>query len=350
MAASALHEGGGLRVVLRGSSEASMRDGWYVRLARFGSSGVWRSLARLAALMLCCALAPVVGAQPGARTVTLRLDAESSCVAIGELRDRIAAPTWHVVEGSASGAELALAASVLREPGGLLVRLQVQWLNGRDAERTVAAQSCEASLDALALLVQMTLDAAERAPQESPRDVEEREPWHRVTGWLVGASFSLGTGAAPELQPGLGVLAGLGLRGVGPIHPWLQLELAHAWSNGHVLSAGRADFALDGGQLLLCPIAWSHALFAAHGCGVMELARLRARGYDTFEPRLQTRVWASAGAGLLLRVPVWKLDLQVGGALLHPLSRDQFSFAPDVFFAVPAWRWQLKVGVGVRFL
>jgi hypothetical protein len=47
---------------------------------------------------------------------------------------------------------------------------------------------------------------------------------------------------------------------------------------------------------------------------------------------------------------VWKLDLQVGGALLHPLSRDQFSFVPDVFFAVPAWRWQLKVGVGVRFM
>jgi hypothetical protein len=71
---------------------------------------------------------------------------------------------------------------------------------------------------------------------------------------------------------------------------------------------------------------------------------------DTFEPRSQTRVWASAGAGLLVRVPVWKLDLQVGCVLLHPLSRDQFSFAPDVFFAVPAWRWQLKFGVGVRFL
>jgi hypothetical protein len=327
-----------------------MRDSWYVRLARFGSSGVWRTLVRLAALMLCCVLGPRVSAQPAERTVALRLDADRDCVAIGELRSRIAAPTWHVVEVSAPGAELVLSASVLRQPDGLLVRLQVRWPDGRDAERSVAAQSCEASLDALALLVQMTLDAAERAPEQAARDVDEYEPWHRVSSIAAGASFGLGTGAAPELQPGLGVFVALGLRGVGVIRPWLQIELAHAWSNGHALSAGRADFALDGGQVLLCPIAWSHALFAAHGCGAFELSRLRARGYDTFEPRSQTRVWASAGAGLLVRVPVWKLDLQVGGALLHPLSRDQFSFAPDVFFAVPAWRWQLKVGVGVRFM
>ena len=323
-----------------------MRDGWYVRLARFGSSSVWRSLTRLAALMLCCVLALRVSAQAGARTVTLRLDADSDCVAMEQLRSRIANSTWQVVELSESGAALALTASVLREREGLLVRLQVQWPDGRDAERSVAAQSCEASLDALALLVQMTLDAAEPVA----RDVEEEKPWQRVSSVSAGASLSIGTGAAPELQPALGVFGGLGLRGVGVLRPWLQIELAHAWSNGHALSAGRADFALDGGQLLVCPLAWSHALFAAYGCGAFELARLRARGYDTFEPRSQTRIWTSVGAGLLVRMPVWKLDLQVGGLLLHPLTRDQFSFAPDVFFAVPAWRWQLKVGVGVRFL
>jgi hypothetical protein len=327
-----------------------MRDGWYVRLARFGSSSVWRSLTRLAALTLCCLFPPTVSAQPDARKVTLRLDADSDCVASAALRSRIAAPTWHVLESSAERAELALTASVLRQSDGLLVRLQVQWPDGRDAERSVAAQSCEASLDALALLVQMTLDAAQRAPEQAAREVEDYQPWQRVSGVVVGAGFGVGTGTAPELQPGLGVFAGLGLRGVGVMRPWLQLELAHAWSNGHAQSAGRADFALDGGQALLCPVAWSHALFAAHGCGAFELARLHARGYDTFEPRTQKRVWASAGAGLLVRVPMWKLDLQVGGLLLHPLSRDQFSFAPDVFFAVPAWRWQLKVGVGVRFL
>jgi len=330
--------------VLRGSDRKWV--GWYVRSARFRSSGVYR-LAQVGALLVCCALAPRVCAQRPERIATLRLDADATCVSLEGLRARIVAPAWHLADASEAGAQLALGASVLRESeGGLLVRLEVQRPGQRKAQRALAAQSCEASLDALALLVQMTLDAA-----DVPARARAREPrWHRLDTVLVGASFGLASGAAPTLQPGLGVFAALGLLGRGFARPWLQLEWAHAWSNGHASEAGQADFALDGGQALLCPIAWGHARFAAHGCGAFELARLRARGYDTFEPRAHSRVWASVGAGLLVRVGLWKLDWQLSGALVHPLSRDQFSFAPDVFFSVPSWRWQLKFGVGVRFL
>jgi hypothetical protein len=422
---------------------------------------------RLGVLIMCCALTLPAAADPAVpRAVALRLEADPQCVSVEQLRRRVAAPTWRWSDDAEAGAQLALAASVLRQPdGGLSVELQVRWPDGRSAERSVAAGSCEASLHALALLVQMTLDAAQRPREQAPAGTRPRpsvatppkastprssqahsgdrpgvvltsvgastpsvapvnsearpgvvptsvgdstpsvapvnsearrriaptsvvptnveptsrvpatgaeldetvtqgvaaaavggepnadgtERWSSVSDVAAGASLGLGAGAAPGLQPGVGVFAALGLRGIGMLRPWLQLELAHAWSNAS-LPAGRADFALDGGQLLLCPIAWSSAYLAAHGCGAFELAQLRARGYDTYAPRSQARAWASAGAGLLVRAPVWKLELQLGALLLHPLWRDQFSFAPDVFYAVPAWRWQLKLGLGVRFL
>jgi hypothetical protein len=195
-------------------------------------------------------------------------------------------------------------------------------------------------------------DSSDRTqPLASAADSEETQTWQSVTQVVLGANLGLATGAAPALQPALGVFVAVGLHGLSALQPWFQLEFAHAWLSGVSVAAGRADFVLDGGQALLCPIAWRRALFAAHGCGVVELARLQARGYDSYAPRTQSRAWASLGAGLLLRVlPVSRLELQLAAALLHPLWRDQFSFAPDVFYSVPSWRWQLKVGVAVHFL
>lgn len=295
--------------------------------------------------MVCCLIPSPVSAQ---RVATLRLDGGAACVSVDRWRDRISAPGWQLVEGSQDGAQLALAASVSPEQDeSLMVRLRVRWPDQREAERSVAAHSCEAALDALALFTQMTLDAAAHEPVQQ---AAAHEPWYALTAGWAGVSVAVSSGAAPDAQPGLGLFAGLDMRGAGLFQPRLQLELAHAWSNGHAEPAGQADFALDVGQLALCPITWRHPLLGAHGCGVIELGRLRARGYDTFEPRAYTRSWMSAGLGLLLSVPLWKLELQVAGALLHPLTRDQFAFAPEVFFSVPLWRWQLKVGVGVRFL
>lgn len=417
-----------------------------MRLARLGSSGLCRTRRWSVRAWLLCSLLVVApsadAAPPPTGVVVLRLIADADCVSEQQLRSRVASLRVRIVEASERNAQLALVAHVVPQAsGGLLVTLHVDWPDGRHAERSVAASSCEASLDALALLVQMTLDAvaapavrqasagrpARRAPEPATSPAQDPEAaatpaavparaagakraaasggaakrsdaragnaavgrvgngvarragsdlagrvgsdavggaggegasaggglpgvWQRVSGAVAGASFGVGSGAAPELQAAVGLFAGLGLRGVGLLRPWLQIALSHAWARGISLAAGRADFTLSGGQLLLCPAGWSTAYVAAHGCGAFELASLRARGYDTYAPRAQVVSWASAGVGLLVRASIWKLELQLDGSLLHPLRRDQFSFAPDVFFSVPAWRWQLKVGVGVRFL
>ena len=318
--------------------------------------------------MVCCVLCVWIwlarvarAADASPRAAELVVEADASCIQADVLRGRVASNGWRWV-AQAEPAELSLTASVRAQgatAGELAVALQLHWSDGRTAERTLAAQSCEAALDALALLIQMTLDAENR-PRESSgagsdgnRDDGDGEPesWTEVTQLALGVSAGVGAAAAPKLQPGLGVYAALEISGFGLIQPRLQLELSHAWRSGIAVAGGTADFALTGGQLLVCPVAVRAATLAAHGCGTFELARLSAQGHDIYEPRSQARPWASAGLGVLLHArPVPKLELQLAAALSRPLWRDQFSFAPDVFYAVPAWRWQIKLGLAVCFL
>jgi hypothetical protein len=196
-------------------------------------------------------------------------------------------------------------------------------------------------------MIQMTLEGV----QSAAGDDGPRTHWAAVTQVVVGANVGLGAAPAPELQPALGGYAALELHGVSWMRPRLQLDLSHAWRSGFAAGGGTADFALDGGQLSVCPVGVRALGFAAHGCATFELARLVAHGRESYEPRTQRRAWASAGLGLLLQArPVSRLEVQLGAALARPLWRDQFSFAPDVFYAVPAWRWQIKLGLAVCFL
>lgn len=343
-------------------------DGCYVGSARRCSSVVSR--ARLVALrvVVSCALFSVswfahtstAGADP--RTAELALEPDAGCASVEALRARISAHGWRWVSAPAEQAELRLLASVrAHAEHALQVSLRVRWRDGREAQRALAAQSCEAAVDALVLLIQMTLDAAERAQaqpmlvdeaEEDPDEpAAERASWATVTQVALGANVGLGAGPAPTLQPGVGGYAALDLRGFGWLRPRFLLELSHAWRSGVATGSGTADFALDGGQVSVCPLGLRGLAFAALGCGTFELGRLTARGYDSYEPRTQTRAWASAGLGaLLLGRPMSRVELQLGAALSRPLWRDQFSFAPEVFYAVPAWRWQIKLGLAVLFL
>ncbi|HET8935875.1 MAG TPA: hypothetical protein VFN67_20650 [Polyangiales bacterium] len=327
-------------------------------LARCGSSVVSRSRQRPLRVAVLCALlwlAPLAcragSADVSPRDAELVVDADASCIRADVLRERVTANAWRWVEGSPEQAELRLAATVrpVSDTGsGLEVTLQLHRPDGRTAERTLAAQSCEAALDALALLIQMTLDAESRSPELA---LGERESWSRVSQLALGVSVGVGAAAAPALQPGLAAYAAVDLQGFGLTRPRLQLELSHAWRSGIVATGGKADFALTGGQLLVCPVGVRAATLAAHGCGTLELAWLSAQGRDAYEPRAQAHAWASAGLAVLMQVrPVPKLELQLGAGLARPLWRDQFSFAPNVFYAVPAWRWQIKLGLAVCFL
>jgi hypothetical protein len=318
----------------------------------------------LRALAICVLHGLSLGASSAAaepQRAELVVDADDTCVSAEVLRARAATNAWRWLERPEQQAELSLAASVRAQTdGSLQVALQIRWRDGHIAQRTLAAQSCDAALDALALLVRMTLDAAERSAQPAPAqpvsaDAADADPeravWSEPTQLVLGAQLGLGTGAAPGRQPSLGAYAALELRGVGVLRPRLQVELSHAWHSGVSVMGARADFALDGGQMLACPVGMGGSVFAAHGCAAFELARLQARGHDTYDPRSRVRAWASAGVGLLVHArPVSLLELQLGASLLHPLWRDQFSFAPDVFYSVPDWRWQLKLGLAVRFL
>lgn len=201
------------------------------------------------------------------------------------------------------------------------------------------------------------LPAADGGGVEAPVVAEDADAsdelagdWLAVTHVAVGGRAALGNATAPRLQPGLGLYSALALRGVGWLRPLLQLELSHARSSGVAAEGGRADFTWDGGQLSLCPVGVRWRALAGHGCGALELGRISARGYDTYGPRAQRRPWLALGASLLLTAALWeRIEVQLGFGLLGPIWRDQFAFAPQVFFTVPSLRFQLHLGLGVRF-
>jgi hypothetical protein len=286
-----------------------------------------------------------------------------------------------------------------------VAELAVEWPDGRRSERRLSAGSCEAAVDALALVVVMTLDpeavreGGEREQEmagtstntntstgtststststgtstststgtststststytdtdtDSGSDTDSDTDVGGVLGFAhfaAGAEFRLFSGAAPRVMPGGGLYSRLAFNGFGLWAPALALQLAHVWIDGLAEPGGTADFALDVAELDVCPLGVRLAAFAGHACLASAIGRLSASGSDSYAPRGHDELWASLGGALLLSVQLGAhLELQGGLGLDGPLRRYGFAFAPDVFHRVPKLCLQGHFGAGVRF-
>ncbi len=381
----------------------------------------WTTLSRnlgLGALVVLASIAlpTLVGAQAQATAaepvrVHLTLEAEPHCATQATLREQVRARSQRIAfVDDAVGAPRMRVAIGGAAAGDRVAQLSVEWPDGKRSERQLTAASCASAVEALALLVAMTLDPAAfesepagAAGTESPNasgeagaagavpatdelasptapantdanadaDTAHADAASSNTAAARGASghpptdtpHALGiaqlaagvraqllSGVTPPAMPGLGIYARLAMNGSGWWAPALQLQLAYGWVDDLSEAGGDADFSLASGALDLCPLGLQRPPFWAHACFASTFGRLTASGSHTYAPHTRHELWASLGGRLLLTLGLFRwAELQGGLGLAAPLQRYRFAFSPEVFHRVPSVGLEGHLGAGLRF-
>jgi hypothetical protein len=164
---------------------------------------------------------------------------------------------------------------------------------------------------------------------------------------FAGAFASVRAGTAPGWMPGFGVFAGV----LGPGFPSesaLRLSVARHGRSGFEVEGGSAEFELDTVRLELCPLGLRVGPAALHACIQGELGELEASGSGLPDSRSAARPWRSLGGSGWLGVRPWRvLELSLSGGLEHPLVRDRFEFNPEVFHEVGPVCGWLSLGLAL---
>lgn len=344
---------------------------------------------------------------------SMTVDAEEACATAAALAEQVHERSRRIEfvddAGDVPSLRIAISAAGARDRVAVL---SVQWPDGQRSERRLTARSCDAAVDALGLLIAMTLDPAalvgagpdtrgeDRAgrgragpgaeagaeagpgagagaeagagagtdpapspnPSPSPSPNPNPEP-DTDSNADVGAAHPLGvahvaagisaqlvTGPAPSAMPGFGLYARLALNGTALWAPAIEVQLARTWVDGLSAPGGEADFALETAQLAVCPLGLQLAAFSAFSCMTGEVGRLIARGSRTYAPQTHREPWTSLGAAVLLSLGLGALlEVEAGFGVAGPLRRDRFSFQPDVFHEVAGARLSAHLGAGMRF-
>jgi hypothetical protein len=246
--------------------------------------------------------------------------------------------------------------------------------------------SCEEALDALALVVAVTLDpssALGREPGGEPADSSGGQPTppalenppdrnetrrpevesHREQvapprGTPSGSwrTFHVGVGLGlegiygppPGVLPGGSLFFRVGWDRRSVWSPSVIVSGTHFQRDGYRAAGGTADFALDQLRLELCPLAQGQQEVRLHYCAMGTLGELRAAGVRTYEPVTRRRPWWVLGLSAVLTVrPTRALEFTAGFAVGRPMVRDSFEFVPDTIYTVRGISLNATLGVGV---
>jgi hypothetical protein len=167
----------------------------------------------------------------------------------------------------------------------------------------------------------------------------------------AGAAGSLLWGPAPNVMPGVSIFASVRWNRDSVISPAAQLRASHFWMFGYAAPGGVANFALDSGTLLLCPIWLQEHRLSVQLCATGEAGRLQVRGTDTVNGKTKARPYVAVGASIAGDIEFIRgiaFTAFANGAA--PLMRDSFQFRPAVFYEVPVVVLTAGAGVAVRFL
>jgi len=153
------------------------------------------------------------------------------------------------------------------------------------------------------------------------------------------------------VMPGVSIFGSLRWNRDSVISPTLQIRASHHWMFGYAAAGGVANFALDSGTLLLCPIGLQEHRVSVQLCATGEAGRLQVKGTDTQNGKTKVRPYVAFGASLALDIEFIRgiaFTTFANGAA--PLMRDSFQFRPAVFYEVPVVVLTAGAGVAVRFL
>jgi len=342
--------------------------------------------------------------------VFIELVSPNGCGSSHELARRVAHRSDRVrITSSAEGAVVARAEIRTIGPGAVEATLTMIEPSGKRWSRLVRSATCEEALDAIALVLAVafspelspvpepvpeptpppqrrpieprppkpppderrsppvTAPPEPTPPPEPPPPVEPAPPPRPVVdrpsepkvvppppdsamGW-AGATASLLWGAAPKVMPGVSVFGTLRWNRDSVISPAVQIRASHFWMLGYAAPGGVANFNLDSGTVLLCPVWLQEHRVSVQLCATGEVGRLSARGTETIRGTTRARPYAALGASAAVDIDfgygIAFTSFANGGA---PLVRDSFQFRPAVFYEVPVLVLTAGAGVALRFL
>lgn len=325
-------------------------------------------------------------------TARLQLEAATSCATWSELVTGVARRSSRVRLVTTVATRSLFASLRPAADGSLVVELVVVNEGGRRSQRRLTAPSCAEALEALALVIAVTLDPASVAehpggatapgsagaassPQpaeakaDAPRsnstkngparpdsDEPDAAPQRASGGegrrlsWRVGAALVAASGPAPQLLPGFGLSLLAGWEAAGPWSPAVRISAAHYWLNGLREAGGTADFELDAGSLDLCALRWGEGWLAIRACVNAQAGRMLASGSRTFSPRSKSRPFVVLGGSTLLTASL-PVGLEAGASLGVgcALIDDEYVFANQAFYRVPRLSLGFGLGLGYRF-
>jgi hypothetical protein len=294
-------------------------------------------------------------------------------------------------------------ARVTLEQTGAAVRVRLAWTRGNDGTtvREFRAPNCEEAMDAAALVIAITFDPTaptlppdtsdSQSDQQRNRSAGGTPPGESTSsdpdsnskagsgddsevqalnipatdsGALGGGSRSRSShqigisatalieglsGVAPAPMEGVGLSAGVSW-GDGIFVPEVRLVFVHFLGLTYPADGGDAQFELDGGRLVGCPLRLGHERFALRPCLQSFGGRLQASGQNTIEPEKHSRpLWLVGGSLVGTYRPKSVLLFMGDVSLSGPIARDHFQFAPAQFHQVERLVWSAGFGVGLQF-
>jgi hypothetical protein len=326
-------------------------------------------------------LARVAQAEPPQIRAHIELEPGTSCGDSALLVARVQRRSNRIEAVPPSADVIGFRALVRALPRGLLsATLDVEPPGGKRSRREIVARSCDEAVDALALVIAITLDpeaetASELAepdrtqsqtPEPSaepkrevglapPAPASPKAPAAESGRWRAGltssARFESVSGPAPALLNGFGVQALLDLEhGRSVWSPAIALSGGYQWIGGLREPGGTADFALSTANIALCPLQIRPiSRLAARFCGSGGVGALFASGRDTNRPRSPTRPYAELGGALLLSAFLTeKIELSGLFGAERALILDTFQFSPERFHRVAPLTLRFGLGLGFR--
>lgn len=334
-------------------------------------------------------------AEPAVPAVAARLELEAapSCATWPALVAGVARRSSRIRLVTTTTATPSLFASLRSAADGSLVaELLVVNAGGRRAQRRLLAPSCAEAVDALALVIAITLDpasvtaggedstakrpadeasapelaepakadaarvnAGENQPRRAKRELNDEAAQGVPASpgamdvrlhWRVGAAFVAASGPAPQLMPGLGLGLLAAWERTGLLSPAARVSAAHYWLSGLRETDGTADFQLDAGSVDVCPIRLRGGPLAIRACANVQAGRMLASGSRTFSARSKSRPFVVLGGSSLVTASL-PAGFEAGASLAvgRALVEDEYVFANRVFYRVP----QLSLGFGLGF-
>jgi len=188
---------------------------------------------------------------------------------------------------------------------------------------------------------------AERAPDEQEA---APTPIPAMSRFWVGLGGRAVRGPAPRQLLGLGLVVAWELERASVWSPLVQVIGSYYARAASGATGGTATFGLDLVTLQLCPLRVGDGLIGVRLCAAASGGRLVARGSDTFNPRSGSPALITAGGAALLAVtPHPRIELAASVEPAAALISHQFTFDPNIFYAVPRLIWTFGIAVAVKF-